>query len=234
MPLSNDLGHNFQISSGAWRMASADRKVDNVQVKLFENDSLQVNVSAQLPVFAIPYHIAYTVYPSGAIKVACNMHMGMKVPELPRFGMAFRIPDDYSEMNWYGRGPQETYQDRKTGAAFSTYSGNVDDQIYPYIYPQENGNKTDVRWVTFTNEKGAGIKITGLPRVDISAWPYTADVLEAATHNYELPDMPFYTVQVDYKQRGVGGNNSWGLKPLDKYRLLGEHYTYSFVISPVK
>lgn len=234
VPLSNDKGHNFQVTSGAWRMASADRKVDNVQVKLFENDSLLVNVSAQLPVFAVPYHTTYTVYPSGAVKVACNMHMGMKVPELPRFGVMFRIPDDYSEMTWYGRGPQETYQDRKTGAAFGTYAGKVDDEIYPYIYPQENGNKTDVRWVTFTNEKGAGIKITGLPRVDVSAWPYTADVLESATHNYQLPTMPFYTVHVDYKQRGVGGNNSWGKKPLDKYRLLGDHYSYSFVISPAK
>ena len=136
-------------------------------------------------------------------------------------------------MKWYGRGPQETYQDRKTGAAFGTYSGKVDDQIYPYIRPQENGNKTDVRWVTFTNDSGKGIKITGLSKVDVSAWPYTADVLEAATHDYQLPDKPFYSVQVDYKQRGVGGNNSWGLKPLDKYRLLDNHYEYSFLISVV-
>lgn len=234
VPLSNDKGHNFQITSGAWRMASADRNVDKVQVKRFENDSMQVNVLAQLPVFAFPHHTTYTIYPSGAVKVTCSMDVEMKVPELPRFGVMFRIPDDYSEMAWYGRGPQETYQDRKTGAAFGIYTGKVDAQIHPYIYPQENGNKTDVRWVTFTNETGDGIKITGLPRVDVSAWPYTAEVLEAATHDYQLPNMPFYTVQVDYKQRGVGGNNSWGLKPLDKYRLLDDQYSYSFVISPAE
>jgi len=158
----------------------------------------------------------------------------MKVPELPRFGVQFRIPEALSQMDWYGRGPQETYQDRKTGAAFGIYAGNVDEQVYPYIFPQETGNKTDVRWVTFTNESGTGLKITGLPNVDVSAWPYTAPVLEASTHNYQLPDMPFYSVQVDYKQRGVGGNNSWGLKPLDKYRLLEDHYEYSFLISPAE
>ena len=162
------------------------------------------------------------------------MDVKMEVPELPRFGVQFEIPDEFSTMTWYGRGPHETYQDRKTGAAFGTYSGKVDDQIYPYIFPQENGNKTDVRWVSFTNSSGAGIKIIGLPKVDISARPYTDDVLEASTHNYQLPDRPFYSVQVDYKQRGVGGNNSWGLKPLDKYRLLDKHYEYSFLISEVK
>jgi beta-galactosidase len=162
------------------------------------------------------------------------MEVKMKVPELPRFGVQFEIPDEYSQMDWYGRGPQETYQDRKTGAAFGIYSGKVDDQIYPYIYPQENGNKTDVRWITFTNGSGKGIKISGLPKVDVSARPYTDNILEASTHNYQLPDLPFYSVQVDYKQRGVGGNNSWGLKPLDKYRLLDDKYEYSFLISPVK
>src|SRR5690606_8904455 len=104
----------------------------------------------------------------------------------------------------------------------------------PYIFPQENGNKTDVRWVEFKNGKGTGIKISGLPRIDVSAWPYTLEDLETATHNYRLPDMPFYSVQIDYKQRGVGGNNSWGLKPLDKYRLLEKQFNYSFTISMVK
>ncbi|WP_340110972.1 glycoside hydrolase family 2 TIM barrel-domain containing protein [Maribellus mangrovi] len=230
VPTDNDMGHNFQITSGAWRTASHDRFVEKVETKEYEGDSVQINVSAKLPVFAIPYYTTYTVYNSGAIKVESRMNIGMKVPELPRFGMQFQIPNEFRQMEWYGRGPQESYQDRKTGAAFGIYSGNVDDQIFPYIYPQENGNKTDVRWVTFCNEKGEGIKITGLPKVDISAWPYTMEELEAATHNYQLEKKPFYSIQVDYKQRGVGGNNSWGLKPLDKYRLLENSFSYFFLI----
>ena len=163
-----------------------------------------------------------------------TMDVEMDVPELPRFGVQFRIPETFSQMEWYGRGPQETYQDRKTGAAFGIYSGKVDDQVYPYIFPQESGNKTDVRWVTFRNENGAGLKIAGLPEVDVTASPYLPETVESSTHNYQVNNMPFYTIQVDYKQRGVGGNNSWGLKPLDKYRLLDDHYEYSFLISPAE
>ncbi len=232
VPLDNDLGHKFEITSGAWKTASSERLIQKMTPTNFNGDSIQVSIISELPVFAIPHKMIYTVYKSGAVKIDCSMDIAMRVPELPRFGVQFEIPDEFSKMEWYGRGPQETYQDRKTGAAFGIYSGKVDDQIYPYIYPQENGNKTDVRWVTFTNNSGKGIRITGLPGIDVSARPYTDDVLEASTHNYQLPDMPFYSVQVDYKQRGVGGNNSWGLKPLDKYSLLGNHYQYSFLISP--
>ncbi|MCG6191104.1 glycoside hydrolase family 2 TIM barrel-domain containing protein [Maribellus maritimus] len=234
VPVDNDLGHNFEITSGAWRTASSDRLIKKVASIDYNGDSLQIFITAELPVFAIQHKTVYTVYKSGSIKVSCSMDVEMERPELPRFGVQFEIPDEFSQMRWYGRGPQETYQDRKTGAAFGIYSGKVDEQIYPYIYPQENGNKTDVRWVTFTNSSGEGLKITGLPQVDVSARPYTDLILEASTHNYQLPDMSFYSVQIDYKQRGVGGNNSWGLKPLDSYRLLESYYEYSFVISPVK
>ncbi len=102
-----------------------------------------------------------------------------------------------------------------------------------YIFPQETGNKTDVRWVVFSDENRKGIRISGLPEIDVTATPYLPSMIESATHNYQLSKMPFYTIQVDYKQRGVGGNNSWGLKPLNKYRLLDDYYEYSFLISPV-
>jgi beta-galactosidase len=234
VPVDNDLGHGFEISSGAWRTASDDRLVKSVMSANMKGDSVLVSINSELPVFAIPYKTTYMVYKSGAVKVACSMNVEMDVPELPRFGVQFRIPENFSQMEWYGRGPQETYQDRKTGAAFGIYSGNVDDQVYPYIFPQESGNKTDVRWVTFKNENGVGIKITGLPQVDVTASPYLPAMVESATHNYQLQNMPFYNIQVDYKQRGVGGNNSWGLKPLDKYRLLDDHYEYSILISPAE
>jgi beta-galactosidase len=201
VPTDNDMGHDFQITSGAWRTAAQDRLVKKVDIKEYGGDSIQIDVLTSLPVFAIPYQTTYMVYNSGAIRVTCSMDIGMKIPELPRFGVQLQIPDELSNMSWYGRGPQETYQDRKTGAAFGFYSGKVDDQVYPYIYPQENGNKTDVRWVSFTNGKGQGIKITGLPKVDVSAWPYTMSELEKATHDYQLQNESFYSVQLDLKQR---------------------------------
>lgn len=95
------------------------------------------------------------------------MKVKKEIPELPRFGVQFRIPESFSQMTWYGREPHETYQDRKTGAAFGKYTCDTNNQGYPYIFPQESGNKTDVRWATFLNEMGKGFRITGLPEVDI-------------------------------------------------------------------
>ena len=234
VPVDNDLGHGFEVSSGAWKTASEFRRIKKLVAANVNGDSVQVTVTAELPVFANLHETVYTIYPSGAIKVDCSMDLLPDVPELPRFGVQFQIPYLYKNMSWYGRGPQETYQDRKTGAAFGIFEGLIYDQAYPYIFPQETGNKTDVRWVTFTNDNGKGIKITGLPQIDVTAIFYTPEMIERSTHHYQLRNMPFFNVQVDYKQRGVGGNNSWGLKPLDEYRMFGGvNYKYSFMILPV-
>ncbi|MGM0619752.1 MAG: glycoside hydrolase family 2 TIM barrel-domain containing protein [Bacteroidota bacterium] len=235
VPVDNDLGHGFEVSSGAWKTASEFRRIKKMAAANVNDDSVQVTVTAELPVFANLHKTVYTVYPSGAIKVDCSMDLLPDVPELPRFGVQFQIPYHFKNMSWYGRGPQETYQDRKSGAAFGIYEGVIKDQAYPYIFPQETGNKTDVRWVSFTNDSGKGIKISGLPQIDVTAIPYTPEMLERSTHHYQLQNMSVFNVQVDYKQRGVGGNNSWGLKPLDKYRMLGGlTYDYSFMILPVE
>ncbi|WP_297095029.1 glycoside hydrolase family 2 TIM barrel-domain containing protein [uncultured Draconibacterium sp.] len=233
VPNDNDKGSKYQETLACWRRASTDRKVETVEAKAFGNDSIKISVSSRLPVFGTEYFVIYTIYNTGILQVNCQMELEDGVPELPRFGMQFQIPDSYSQMQWYGRGPYETYQDRKSGAGIGLYSGKVDEQSYSYVYPQENGNKTDVRWVTFVNSEGRGIKISGIPTVNVSAWSYSMEDLEKATHAYQLPNRSFYSVQVDYKQRGVGGNNSWGQKPLKKYRMLDKQYSYSYRIEPV-
>lgn len=233
VPNDNDRGSKFEQTSACWRRASADRKVETVEANVFGNDSIKISASSRLPVFGTDCFVVYTIYNTGIIQVNCQMELEDDVPELPRFGMQFQIPDKYSQMQWYGRGPHETYQDRKSGAAIGLYSGKIDEQSYSYVYPQENGNKTDVRWVSFVDNKGRGIKISGIPTLDVSAWPYSMEDLENATHAYQVPNRSFYSVQVDYRQRGVGGNNSWGQKPLEKYRLLDKQYSYSFIIEPL-
>ena len=233
VPNDNDRGSKFEQTSACWRRASADRKVEMVEAKAFGNDSIKISVSSRLPVFGTEYFVAYTIYNTGTLQVNCQMELEEGVPELPRFSMQFQIPDKFSHMKWYGRGPQETYQDRKSGAAIGLYSGKIDEQSFSYVYPQENGNKTDVRWMSLVNNEGRGIKISGISTIDVSAWPYSMEELENATHAYQLPNRSFYSIQVDYKQRGVGGNNSWGQKPLKKYRMLDKKYSYSYRIEPV-
>ena len=128
---------------------------------------------------------------------------------MPRFGMKTAMPKTFSHVRWYGRGPQETYWDRKTGGEIAIYESTVDDWVYDYIRPQDTGNRTDVRWATWTNAAGLGLKVTGEVPLSVSAWPYSQTDLEAASHSYELPRRDVNIVFIDDKLHGVGGDNSW-------------------------
>jgi beta-galactosidase len=173
---------------------------------------------------------SYTLYGNGDIIIqnAFTPHKNMI-----KFGMQGGIPKEFNNMTWYGRGPHETMLDRKTGAAIGIYSGKIEELIHPYIRPQENGNRTDVRWVAFTNDKEEGIFILeiGGTYLSISAWPYTMEDLESATHNYELPCRDFTTINIDYKQQGVGGDIPAMAMLHDEFKLKGNQtYKYSFLL----
>jgi beta-galactosidase len=133
--------------------------------------------------------------------------------------MQLAIPGEFNMMTWYGRGPHESYWDRKSGASVGIYSGPVEDQIHEYVRPQETGNKTDVRWVALTNKDSVGLLAVGMPLLSVSAWPYTMQDLENARHIHELPRRDTITVNLDYKQMGVGGDNSWGARTHPEYTL---------------
>jgi beta-galactosidase len=135
-------------------------------------------------------------------------------------------------MSWYGRGPHETYWDRKTGAAVGSYSGPVNEQFHRYVRPQETGNKTDVRWVALTDGDGAGLLAVGMPLLSVSAWPFTMEDLDKAEHINELPTREDITVNLDYKQMGVGGDDSWGARTHPDYTLPPRRYSYRLRLRP--
>ena len=147
--------------------------------------------------------------------------------------MQMALPGEYSQMGWYGRGPHESYWDRKTGAAVGLYSGPVEEQIHVYVRPQETGNKTDVRWVALTNKEGAGLLAVGMPLLSVSAWPFTMEDLEEAEHTHELTRRNQVTLNLDYKQMGVGGDNSWGARTHPEYTLPAKPYSYRFRLTPL-
>ena len=155
------------------------------------------------------------------------------MPNIPRIGMQMKMPNEYANMKWYGRGPHENYWDRKTGAAVGIYSQKVTEPDHVYVRPQENGNRTDVRWMTLTDKKGRGIRVTGIPLLSVSAWPYSMEDLSKAWHPYEISERDFVTVNIDYKQMGVGGDNSWGAKTHPEYTLPAKQYEYEFMIEPI-
>ncbi len=208
------------------------RKLTNIFAQKINPQMIKISFQFKVPIGQTNHQTVYTIYGNGDIVVDNSM---VPKKEVLKFGMQMAIPKDFDYITWYGAGPHENYWDRKTGAAVGIYSMYVEKYIHNYIQPQENSNRCDVRWVALTNAEGNGIIFSGMPVFYFSAWPYTQEDLEHASHAHELPRRDEITVNVDLRQRGVGGNDSWGAKPEEKYRIQKDlPLIYSFRISPYK
>ncbi len=236
VPIDNDNGNGMPRRLGAWREAGANRDILSVQAKQVQPQMARITVDGTIPVgTATKLVITYEIFGTGDIVVEQSLYpSGEGLPNLPRFGMQMAIGGQFSEMTWLGRGPHETYWDRKTGAAVGLYSGPVVDQSHIYVRPQENGNKTDVQWLTLTDRTGTGLLAIGEEPLSVSAWPYSMDDLTKATHCNELPYRDYITVNLDYKQMGVGGDDSWGARTHPEYTLPAKPYSYRFRIKPYR
>ena len=149
--------------------------------------------------------------------------------------MTCAVPGDLNKVRWYGRGPHETYWDRKTGGEIAIHELSVEEMVHPYVRAQDNANRSDVRWFTLTTTEGIGLKVTGQTPLNFATWPYTMQDLEQATHDYELPRRDTITVNIDHQLHGVGGDNSWGARTHPQYTLPGDQpYEYGFTLSPVR
>ena len=175
----------------------------------------------------------YTVRGDGHVRVDVSVTPSEGLPVLPRLGMQLELPGALEQMTWYGRGPEESYVDRKSCAKVGRYSGAVQGQYVPYVVPEENGNKTDVRWATFCDVKGRGLRVTGLPLLEVSAHHYTTENLTRARHTNELVWREAITLNVDHKQRGLGGA-SCGPDTLPQYEIVPAPMEFSFALSPVR
>jgi beta-galactosidase len=220
---------------GPWREAT-----DNIRlVSLIPEEKVgaEWNIAARfrLPDVESEYTLNYSFRGDGSVRVGWNLDTSEpeKKGVIPRLGMCFRLDESLNQVAWYGRGPHESYWDRKAGAGIGLFRQTADGLHHPYVTPQENGNRSDVRWVTFLDSDGCGIRLTGAPLLDFSAWSYSQEDLCQAKHGYELPQRDYMTVNVDKKQSGLGGTNSWGGKPLERYRILPGSHSFEFTLSPV-
>lgn len=236
-PTDNDFGNNMQGSLGIWRTAHVNRIMKNVSVGELTPVGLPIKVQYELAGINVPYMIDYLIMPDGAVRITSSIDMtGRDLPELPRFGMRMRLSPQYDSLRYYGRGPWENYIDRNESAFLGLYSDKVRNQYYDgYIRPQESGNKTDVRWLTLTNKTGAGLRIEGVQPIAFSAINHSTESLDPGLTKKQqhptdlMPDSSVY-LHIDLKQRGVGGDNSWGALPHEQYRLLDKKYSFSYVI----
>jgi beta-galactosidase len=236
-PTDNDFGSGMPNSLGIWRSAHQGRKLKNVTVGEQTLSGLPIKLEYELTGIAVPYTIDFLIMNDGSIRVTASIDLnGRDLPEMPRFGMRTQLAPEYGHLQFYGRGPWENYTDRNTAAFIGQYAGSVQDQFTAnYIRPQENGYKTDVRWLSLTNAAGHGIYIEGVQPICFSALHHSAESMDPGMtkkqqHPSDLrPDKNVY-LHIDLLQRGVGGDDSWGALPHDQYRLRAKNYSYSYII----
>jgi beta-galactosidase len=226
----NDRGNQHHIRCATWQEAGSGRKLLAFQAKPLDAGRAEVRVRYELatqPTSEV--QLVYTVSTSGEVQVGMQLTPGDKLPEIPEVGVMFELDAAFETITWYGRGPHENHWDRNVGAKLALHSGTVEEQFVPYLRPQECGNKTDVRWATLTNAAGRGLRIAGLPTVELNALPYSPSELEAHDHPYKLPVSDKVVLRVNYKQMGVGGDDSWGARTHPEFTLFANRtYAYGF------
>lgn len=236
-PTDNDFGSGMPAALGIWRSAHQGRKLKNITVGDQTPVGLPIRLEYELTGIAVPYTIDFLIMNDGGIKVTASINLtGRDLPEMPRFGMRTQLSPEYEKLQFYGRGPWENYTDRNTASFLGLYTGSVEEQFTAnYIRPQENGYKTDVRWLSLTNAAGRGIYIEGVQPICFSALHHSAESMDPGMtkkqqHPSDLrPDKNVY-LHIDLLQRGVGGDDSWGALPHEQYRLKEKVYTYSYVV----
>jgi len=228
-PIDNDRGNGMSSRCGLWHRAGESWVVDQFTVKHESPAVVRIEATGRLPELEARYDVTYRVFGSGDVVIDADYQAGdKKLPEMPRFGMQMTLPAGFEQLTWFGRGPQENHFDRKDGYPVGLYRGTVAEQFVDYSEPQENGNKTDVRWLTLTNRQGVGLLAVGMPLLSASALHYTTADLQSAAHTHEMTRRDQITLNLDYKQMGVGGDNSWGARTHPEFLLTDKAYRYRF------
>ncbi len=252
-PTDNDYGYGMDRRMGVWKKAGERSVIRKASINQPEMNRVEVTFEYDIKdtdgAKIAGYVSTYVISGSGDIIVRNRFSkVSDKIPELPRMGMQLQIPEEFSNLKWFGRGPHENYSDRKTSAHVGFYESTVDDQYVPYVRPQENGYKTDTRWLTLTDDNGTGLLVSGDPVFCFAALKnihddfespgklsqYRKDAKTANTHINDVKPRDFVNLNIDLAQMGVGGDDSWGAPIHKEYRLLEKDYGYSFRMCPVE
>lgn len=225
VPNDNQRGNDYVKRLGAWRTAAENRTVQRIQARHTADGQVVVTTDLGVPVEEADVQIRHVFYGDGAVRLDIHYTPGTygDVPTMPRVGLSFQLPDAFNQTMWYGRGPHETYPDRKTSGTVAIHSLPVAQWVHPYVEPQDNANRTDVRWVQFTGDTGRGLQVVAETPINVAARPYTDQNLARARHTYDLKPAETITVHLDAGLHGVGGDNSWGLQTHPQYTVPANH-----------
>ena len=236
-PTDNDYGAGLQQKFVAWK--KPEMKLKDIQVHVADT-AITVTTLHDMPAVLCKLSMTYTFFPDGSLKVSEDLKAtpDAKIAELFRFGMQLPMPVEFEKLSYFGRGPVETYSDRKDSEFLGIYNSTVTDEFYPYIRPQENGNHVDLRWMQLRNAANQGVCILAEKPFSASALHYTMESLDEGEHKHNLhsPDIDpsnVTNVCIDQAQMGLGCVNSWGAWPLRQYRVLYQDHHFTFMIKPI-
>ncbi len=238
-PTDNDCGGNDRSFAHRWVKAGLDnlkKELKSVIVNKKTSDMVQVNILLNMIAKSdnISIKTCYSVYKDGTVLVDNTIDVGKKLPPLPKVGMQMMLPDEFDHFTWYGRGPHESYWDRKSGAPVGVwYSGTVTEQYVPYIMPQENGNKSDVRWAYLT-DNNVGLMVIGSELLNVSVHKYSFENLTQAKHTYEVKEENKVYINIDHKVMRLDGDESWNPRTHEEYLLYPGNYKYCFQLHPIE
>lgn len=236
-PTDNDDGGGNNSFGSQWRRDGLNEltwKVKSVQVQK-QKVGAEVFVVGVLHSKAgdISVQTTYTINGLGEIGVTNDLEVPEPIRTLPRVGSEWLLKKEFDQVQWFGRGPQENYVDRKESARFGLWEKSVHDLYFPYVKPQENGNRADVRDLLITNAGQIGLFISGQPAFEFSATFYSLENLTAGKHITDVAEAPFTTLNIDLQQAGLGGDDSWNPRTHPEYRLADRRYHFSYCVKPV-
>ena len=236
-PTDNDFGASLQVKYAVWKNPKI--KLISMQQRIDEQQAI-IEATYELPEASAKLFLTYTINNEGAIKVTQKMttDKDAKVANLFRFGMQMQMPRSFDKVEYYGRGPIENYIDRKSNADLGIYKQSVSEQFYPYIRPQENGTKSDIRWWKTLNAAGHGIQVVAAEPFSASALHYTIESLDEGLykkqgHSQEVEEADLTNFCFDKIQAGLGCEDSWGRIARPEYQVPYGDYEFTFILMPM-
>ncbi|QOD60337.1 DUF4981 domain-containing protein [Polaribacter haliotis] len=242
----NDFGNAMDKKNIEWKNASLNATVKNIETKTLEDNTALVNITYNLPGVKTTFVSSYFILENGVIKIENTLNSSNYKGDIPRIGMRMQVQKEFDNLTYFGRGPWENYQDRKASAFVDLYDSKVSDQYVPYIRPQDNGYKTDTRWLAVSNNSNNGLLVVSGDKnlVSFSALHMENEDFDTTAgldyknsnmskHTIDIKEKNLVQLNIDLGQRGVAGDDSWYSKPQEKYQFKSDKtYSYGFYLIP--
>ncbi len=238
--IDNDIPNGHLARCATWKNAGRDAQLVALDVAE-DNVGSTVTATYRMEQQDATIQTSYQIRPEGALRITMHFIPGnLPLSEMPRLGMRMVLPAEYEQLTYFGRGPQENYIDRKSGALVGLYNSTVWEQYHPYVRAQETGNHCDVRWLALRNQMGEGLLVSGENLLSFSAWNFPMEEIDYIPaqvehrHGGSIVKQDMVWLNIDHLQMGVGGDNSWGAQIHPEYTITPHEWSYNFTLQPLR